>query len=320
MKRHDYEYVRQVFNERGCELLETQYVSSHTPMLYRCKCDRVAKITFGNFQGGQHCIDCGGRKRLNYKNVKQSFIAQGCELLEENYINAHTDMRYKCRCGNVSVTTWNNFSKGKLCWECRKEKLAGHFRHNYEYVKQYFLSEGCELLDNEYFNLKTEMQYRCSCGTLAKSNFIDFKKGKRCHKCWKIRCSGHNHHNWNPDRDSVRLNKIMHNRCGNALYNTLLAIGQVKTKKKQDLLGYSVAELKDHLTSHPNWPAVKDKRWEIDHIFPICAFVQYGITDIKLINCLENLQPMLKSSNISKGGKYNKAAFEIWLKSKGIMI
>lgn len=58
--------------------------------------------------------------------------------------------------------------------------------------------------------------------------------------------------------------------------------------------------------------------WHIDHIFPLKAFVDYGILDPALANCLENLQPMLGKENISKSAKYDKFSFENWLESKGI--
>ena len=58
----------------------------------------------------------------------------------------------------------------------------------------------------------------------------------------------------------------------------------------------------------------------MDHIFPIQAFVDYGIKDIKLINCLENLQPLNGKENCSKGDKYDVEKFEKWLESKGYEI
>ena len=58
----------------------------------------------------------------------------------------------------------------------------------------------------------------------------------------------------------------------------------------------------------------------MDYIFPLKAFVDYGILDPALANCLENLQPMLGKENISKSAKYDRFSFEFWLESKGINI
>jgi hypothetical protein len=90
-------------------------------------------------------------------------------------------------------------------------------------------------------------------------------------------------------------------------------------RKKNDhtlkLLGYTTADLIKHITNHPNWNTVKDGDWNIDHIFPIHAFLEHGITDLRIINKLDNLQPLSKSNNVRKSNKYNKKDFEQWLKS-----
>ena len=82
-------------------------------------------------------------------------------------------------------------------------------------------------------------------------------------------------------------------------------------------MGYTPKDLKEHLVNHSNWKRVKDEVWNIDHIFPVKAFIDYGIKDMSLINCLENLQPLEKYDNLSKGRKYDKKQFEKWLISKG---
>lgn len=94
--------------------------------------------------------------------------------------------------------------------------------------------------------------------------------------------------------------------------------GKKKEGHTYDLLGYSPIQLQEHIENHPNWPLVKDKRWHLDHIFPIKAFVDSRIYDIKLINALDNLQPMTCHENSIKHDKYNKTAFRKWLATKGV--
>lgn len=62
----------------------------------------------------------------------------------------------------------------------------------------------------------------------------------------------------------------------------------------------------------------KKKKWHIDHISPLKAFVDYGILDVALANSLKNLQPLLEEENFSKSDKYDRFCFENWLESKGI--
>ena len=60
--------------------------------------------------------------------------------------------------------------------------------------------------------------------------------------------------------------------------------------------------------------------WSIDHIFPIKAFVEHGITDMSIINSLDNLQPLLLSENISKSDKYCEKDFFTWLKNHNVVV
>jgi len=83
------------------------------------------------------------------------------------------------------------------------------------------------------------------------------------------------------------------------------------------MLGYGHKELMDRVVSHPNWVKVKNK-WHLDHVFPIKAFLDYDIKDVKLVNCLENLRPIKADENCSKQDYYNAEDFEFWLKLKGI--
>ena len=48
-------------------------------------------------------------KKLTFEYVENFFKEQKCKLLETEYINAHTKMKYKCSCGNDSDTNFNKF-------------------------------------------------------------------------------------------------------------------------------------------------------------------------------------------------------------------
>lgn len=72
--------------------------------------------------------------------------------------------------------------------------------------------------------------------------------------------------------------------------------------------------------SHPNWASCVGKKWDIDHVFPVSAFVSFGVFDLKIINSLDNLQPLPKNTNLSKGGTYDNEAFVKWLLKKGVML
>jgi hypothetical protein len=110
--------------------------------------------------------------------VKQYFKEQGCDLMEEEYKNNRTKMRYRCVCGNVSEIIFGSFQQGRRCIKC-----GGREKHTFDYVKKYFKEQGCKLLEKKYKDNKTLIKYICKCGDIHDTNFNNFKRGKRCKKC-----------------------------------------------------------------------------------------------------------------------------------------
>jgi len=315
-ERYSLEYIDRFFEERGCKLLG-RYISAHTPVEYRCSCGNLSKISFTHFRKGHRCRKCGNKKTQeglshNYEDVKEYFLNNDCELLEETYINNRLLMEYKCSCGNISKISFDSFKRGHRCIKC-----SGNEKLTYEYVFNHFKEEGCILLEKEYVNTQYKMKYKCSCGNISEITFGNFKKGKRCRKCGNAKLSGKNNYKWIEDRLIVKENKQFRGKCQRMIRSFYRYTNKTKTNKTAKLLGYTVNELKKYIHNHPNWKNVDKNDFHLDHIFPIKAFLDYNIKDLKLINGLDNLQPLSEHDNLSKNCKYNKEKFENWLKSKG---
>ena len=172
------EYVKTYFKQQDCELLEKVYTNSNTKMQYLCKCGNDSSISFDNFRSGYRCMKCSGNEKLTYEFVNNYFKEQSCELLETEYINSYTKMKYKCKDNHITSISWDNFKQGYRCITCSgKEKLT------FEFVYNYFKEHNCELLEIEYINANTLMKYRCECQCISKIVFGHFQNGKRCMTC-----------------------------------------------------------------------------------------------------------------------------------------
>lgn len=72
--------------------------------------------------------------------------------------------------------------------------------------------------------------------------------------------------------------------------------------------GYTREEFIQHIesqfTSGMSWE--RRSEFHVDHIKPIKAFLDEGITDPAIINALDNLQPLWAKDNLSKGAKYDE--------------
>jgi len=252
-------------------------------------------------------------RKLTLQFAQNLWQENGCVLLATKYKDSDTPMPYICKCGNKSKIALNNFKQGHRCSGCR-----GGVRHSYEYVYQYFKDRNCTLLSTSYVNARTTLDYICECGIQTKTIFDRFQKGCRCKICGLKKVIGKNNCNWNPDREEIKVISKIRKKSKNALETTLRYLSIKKKGRARVLLGFSNQDLIKRIQNHPNWLRVKNQNWHLDHIYPIKAFIDYGITDIKLINCLDNLQPLLAKENMKKHDKYNKQEFEAWLTSKNI--
>lgn len=254
---------------------------------------------------------------ISQEEVSKVFKYAGCELLEV-YTKAKNPVKFRCSCGNISRIRYDHFKNGSRCIKCAGERTGSKKRISFDLVSKYFDINGCKLLSDVYCDSKQHLDYICNCGEISKISFNNFKKGHRCMSCRNKRMTGSKNPKWNSDRETVRLNIQFGKRCNWLLRSSLESIGAVKSDKCKNLLGYTVFDLKKHIMEHPQWNNVRNDKWNIDHIFPIKAFVKYRIFDLKVINCLDNLQPLSARENQSKNDKYDAKEFEDWLTSKNI--
>lgn len=310
-KPHTQEYIIARFEERGCKLLG-KYKNKYTPVAFICKCGKKSTITYNSFRNGSYCMNCGGKKKITTKQVQKMAKSRGCELLSE-YINAHSKITIKCKCGEIYETVWSNFREGRECKKCGNKKNSENKLFKISYVSEKFRQGGCKLLSKVYCGNHKPLEYICCCGNKSKICFSGFQNGQRCQKCRQLNMSGPKHPRWEKDRAFAKLKKQIRYRCHGHIKGILNKTQSKKTKKSADILGYKQKDLVNHITNHKNWNKVKDGVWHIDHIFPIKAFLENGVYDIAIINCLKNLQPLSDIDNFKKNSKYNKIKFKKWL-------
>lgn len=107
--------------------------------------------------------------------------------------------------------------------------------------------------------------------------------------------------NW-AQSESLRIKNSMRSmvrRC-------LLLTGNKKSTATEIYLGYSKNDLFKHLMKMlPEGLSMSDYgvKWEIDHIYPVSYCISVGVIDPKIINQLDNLQPLLISDNRQKSDK-----------------
>jgi len=214
-KKLTFDEVKSAFEERGYELLDKTYKNSRTPLTYKCPKhpDKVQTIKWGSFNNGHGCWECGVEKRASKRRstieeARLEFSKKGYRLLEKEYINSQTKMKYVClkHPNKVREITLAKLKFGQGCYECGEIKRLSHvesMRANIEDVKREFEKRGYRLIDDSYKNSDTPMRFICPNhpDKETKITYYQLKRGHGCQYCgWEQTgksISGSGHPNWN---------------------------------------------------------------------------------------------------------------------------
>lgn len=181
-----YEIVKREFDERGYELLSTEYINNVQKLQYVCPKHRnkgVLEITFANFTRGKGCIYCGGRARKTHDEyVKELAVKKPTIEVVGKYKSLKTLIEHKCLvCGyNWNVLPDNMLNSPNGCPRCGKRARLTQP----DLMKRIKDIDPSIIVVGEYSNTFTPMRFKCVvCGKewMAKPNNIF--NGKGCSHC-----------------------------------------------------------------------------------------------------------------------------------------
>lgn len=184
--------IRLLMLKEGYVLLSEEYKSNKQNLDYICPKNHKHSIRWNSWKTGRRCPYCAGQGKPTMAEVRRSFKEEGYTLLDTEYKNSKSKLRYICPNGHLGTVTWDDWkSSGNRCGHC-----ANNIRHTIEHVKALLEEEGYILLSKEYKNNRTKLNYVCSNGHKHSIRLDDWRMGCRCPTCYAIRISGPGNYNW----------------------------------------------------------------------------------------------------------------------------
>lgn len=111
-----------------CRLLSTEYINNSTNLKFSCKCGNEFEAKYSKFRDRdkRQCNTCGLESRVSKRKLSLEYVKNfvetesnsGCELINKEYLNELTKMKFKCNCGKIFETTFLKF-KGRGKMQCR---------------------------------------------------------------------------------------------------------------------------------------------------------------------------------------------------------
>lgn len=93
-----YEEVESEFKKRGYKLLTNEYLGVDRELRYIClKHPEIEQVcTYRTVRRQSGCAFCKGNRVVNFEVIKKEFEERGYELLENEFVNSQTKMKYRC--------------------------------------------------------------------------------------------------------------------------------------------------------------------------------------------------------------------------------
>jgi len=121
----DIKYVKNKLLDinNNISILSENYIDAHSLLKCKCNIDNYEWNTnWNNLKSGKGCPKCTRSVTHTLDTLKEELykINPNLELIDDNYINANTPM--KCRCkidGYIWFVSWANLSQGRTCPECK---------------------------------------------------------------------------------------------------------------------------------------------------------------------------------------------------------
>lgn len=127
----------------------------------------------------------GGRRKFTLEEVKQVFASNGCEYLDDFYINHSHKHNYRCACGRLDSIQFKHLKRGVRCTYCGHMKTGKKRRNSLEKVVNKTASYDCVFLSEKYKTSKHVYNFLCNCGNKFECSYDDFLRGQRCSLCGK---------------------------------------------------------------------------------------------------------------------------------------
>ena len=165
------------------KVIDEIYINSGSKLKCIClDCGAEDSKTWDNIKQNKGCKNCN---RLNSKlildidDMRRSFEELDYVLLTKSYDHNGQKLEYICDQGHSHSVTWGNWEHNKRrCPYC-----AGNIKYTFDEVKFIFKSKGFTILDNEYINNHTPINYECSEGHRHQVRLYDLLHGDGCPYC-----------------------------------------------------------------------------------------------------------------------------------------
>jgi hypothetical protein len=106
-------------DERGLDLLSTEYLGAKNKIHVRCRrCSHNWQVQANSMLGGKNCPNCAGNIKLTIEHAHKLAAAKRGRCLSTIYKNARSSLIWECAKGHLWPACYDKVKQGTWCPEC----------------------------------------------------------------------------------------------------------------------------------------------------------------------------------------------------------
>lgn len=210
-----------VIENSNCKVLSINFVNTKSNLLFQCECGNKFETKLDTFirQNKRQCDKCTSLNRKNKMKYDLKYIRDfikensDCVLLSSEYINNKENLQFKCVCGNIFETTFNEFYNGnkRQCNNCGDNiRRLNQIKYTLEEVSEMFENHGYKLISKEYLGTDHYLEFIClnHPNNIQTTRIVDISRSNHvCKYCQNESKRGENNPNFNPNLTNVEREK-----------------------------------------------------------------------------------------------------------------
>ena len=159
------ESLQELARERCGELISTEYLRCHAPLLWRCEEGHQWSASASKIKSGRWCPNCAGKAPLTIEEMQELARTRGGECLSKRYVNGRVPLKWRCAQGHewhaepLTVKPSGYQERGTWCPVCAIQP-----KYTLEDMQAMAASRGGKCLSQAYLNSETPMLWRCAKG------------------------------------------------------------------------------------------------------------------------------------------------------------
>lgn len=176
--KYNIEDLKKIASEKNGYLLSNKY-TPRQKLIWKCNKGHIWSAVLPSILLGTWCKVCSGNSKPDIKELIEIALLRKGELLSNEYINAHTKLKWKCENKHIFFAAPTSVKSSKTwCVRCAglKKKTIIDMKKLAKYKNGKFLS-------NEYINTDTKYYWECINGHIFFKRASEVNKGGWCPHC-----------------------------------------------------------------------------------------------------------------------------------------